>query len=139
MFIVQENNELAEIQAEYEDLLLKFETQVVFLWLFCFCKTSMHFGPFNLFKFYLQRIINEIQFDFLTRKLAETDLFLDVKYDVHSTFNLSESTIATDKNLSLRESEAIVVIKQLQEQVFSFLLILFLGFMCIYMHLFFSS
>ncbi|RVW92156.1 Kinesin-like protein KIN-7O [Vitis vinifera] len=85
-----ENNEVAEIQAEYEDLLLKFETQ---------------------------RTINEIQFDFLTRKLAEADLFLDVKYDDHSTYNLSTGTITTDKNLSLRESEAIVVIKQLQEQI----------------------
>ncbi|CBI30110.3 unnamed protein product, partial [Vitis vinifera] len=58
-----------------------------------------------------------IQFDFLTRKLAEADLFLDVKYDDHSTYNLSTGTITTDKNLSLRESEAIVVIKQLQEQI----------------------
>lgn len=131
LFILQENNEVAEIQAEYEDLLLKFETQVVFLMFFCFCKTLMHFGLFNLFIFYLQRTINEIQFDFLTRKLAEADLFLDVKYDDHSTYNLSTGTITTDKNLSLRESEAIVVIKQLQEQVFSFVSILFLLFMCV--------
>ncbi|RVW35955.1 Kinesin-like protein KIN-7O [Vitis vinifera] len=80
--LLHENNEVAEIQAEYEDLLLKFETQ---------------------------RTINEIQFDFLTRKLAEADLFLDVKYDDHSTYNLStDELLEMEKSSSQRNLDTIV-------------------------------
>ncbi|XP_024923871.3 kinesin-like protein KIN-7O isoform X3 [Ziziphus jujuba] len=66
------DNELAEMQAEYEDLLIRFESQ---------------------------RTESEIQIDYLTRKLAEA----------HSANYLTKGTT--------RESEAILVIKRLQEQI----------------------
>ncbi|GMP29014.1 hypothetical protein CsSME_00004309 [Camellia sinensis var. sinensis] len=84
-----ENTELEELQAEYEDLLLKFETQ----------------------------IMSEIEVDSLTRKLAEADLCLHEKCNAYSTYHLDKSTIHRDATKSLRESEAILVIKQLQEKI----------------------
>ncbi|KAK9289712.1 hypothetical protein L1049_007871 [Liquidambar formosana] len=89
--LVVENSELLEMQAEYEDLLLKFETQ---------------------------RTMSEIQIDCLARKLAEANLPLDMKYNDYSAHHLNVSAIIHgDKNISSRESEAILVIKQLQEQI----------------------
>ncbi|KAF8403637.1 hypothetical protein HHK36_011741 [Tetracentron sinense] len=82
------NNELVE-QAENEDLLLKFETQTA----------------------------NDIEIQCITNTLAETELLSDVKYIGSSTCQLSGNTFHGDRNLSLRESEAILVIKQLQEQI----------------------
>uniref|UniRef100_A0A7N2M351 Kinesin-like protein n=1 Tax=Quercus lobata TaxID=97700 RepID=A0A7N2M351_QUELO len=83
-------NELVEMQADYEDLLLKFETQ---------------------------RTMSEIQIDCLTRKLAEADLFWGEKSNDYSLYYANKGTINGDKNDSLRESEAILVIKRLQEQI----------------------
>lgn len=83
--LLVESNELEEFQAEYEDLLLKFETQ---------------------------RTMSEIQIDFLTRKLAEADLYLDEKPN-----SLNRSATLSDATKCLRESEAILVIKQLQEKI----------------------
>ncbi|THF98498.1 hypothetical protein TEA_005993 [Camellia sinensis var. sinensis] len=88
--LLVENNELEELQAEYEDLLLKFETQ---------------------------KIMSEIEVDSLTRKLAEADLCLHEKCNAYSTYHLDKSTIHRDATKSLRESEAILVIKQLQEKI----------------------
>ncbi|XAR54557.1 hypothetical protein NMG60_11029746 [Bertholletia excelsa] len=85
-----ENNELKELQAEYEELLLKFETQ---------------------------RTMSKIQIDYLTRKLTEANLCLDGKSNVCSTNHLSKSTIHGDATKSLKESDAILVIKQLQEKI----------------------
>ncbi|THF97261.1 hypothetical protein TEA_008089 [Camellia sinensis var. sinensis] len=87
--LLVENTELEELQAEYEDLLLKFETQ----------------------------IMSEIEVDSLTRKLAEADLCLHEKCNAYSTYHLDKSTIHRDATKSLRESEAILVIKQLQEKI----------------------
>ncbi|GFY98129.1 P-loop containing nucleoside triphosphate hydrolases superfamily protein [Actinidia rufa] len=88
--LLAENNELEGFQAEYEDLFLKFETQ---------------------------RTMSEIQIDYLTRKLADADLYLDEKSNSYSTSHLNKSTIHNDATKSLRESEAILVIKQLQEKI----------------------
>ncbi|KAA8517248.1 hypothetical protein F0562_017500 [Nyssa sinensis] len=85
-----ENNELAEMRAEYEDLFLKFQAQ---------------------------RTMSDIQINFLTRKLAETDFYLDEKSNDYSTYHPSKGTIHGDATISSRESEAILVIKQLQEKI----------------------
>nr|XP_011469371.1 PREDICTED: centromere-associated protein E isoform X2 [Fragaria vesca subsp. vesca] len=85
-----QDNELFDLQGEYEDLLVEFETQ---------------------------RTCSEIQIDFLTRKLAEADMFsVDVHND-YSTSCVKKGAINVDKNVSLRQSEAILVIKRLQEQI----------------------
>ncbi|KAB2631162.1 centromere-associated protein E [Pyrus ussuriensis x Pyrus communis] len=73
------DNELGDLQAEYENLLIKFETQ---------------------------RTSSEIQIDCLTRKLAEADMFSGAM-----------CTINGENNVSLREPDAILVIKRLQEQI----------------------
>ncbi|KAH9680265.1 kinesin-like protein KIN-7O [Citrus sinensis] len=85
-----EDNELLELQAEYEDLLLKFESH---------------------------RTKSEMQIDFLTRKLAEVDCFCNLKCDDSSTYYVNECAPYGDKNASIRESEANLVIKQLQEKI----------------------
>ncbi|XP_035544828.1 kinesin-like protein KIN-7O isoform X3 [Juglans regia] len=85
-----EGNELIEMQADYEDLLLKFETQ---------------------------RTVNEIQIDCLIRKLGEADLLWGENSKNYSMHHVNQCTINGDKNVSLRESEAILVIKRLQEQI----------------------
>ncbi|XP_022883152.1 kinesin-like protein KIN-7O [Olea europaea var. sylvestris] len=80
-----ENNELADLQAEYENLLLK-------------------------------RTMSNIKIDYLTRKLAEAELYVDGKYKdstAQSTIDIS----LPDENKSLRELDAIIVIKQLQEKI----------------------
>ncbi|CAK7340219.1 unnamed protein product [Dovyalis caffra] len=85
-----EDNEWAEIQVEYEDLLLKFETQ---------------------------RTMSEIQIDCLRTQHAEANLFQCAKCSNCLTSASNKSTNNLDKNVSLRESEAIIVIKQLQEKI----------------------
>ncbi|KAJ6700108.1 hypothetical protein OIU79_013199 [Salix purpurea] len=85
-----EDHEWAEIQVEYEDLLQKLETQ---------------------------RTTSEIQIDCLRRQLGEPHLFECLKCRNCLTSDGNTSTNYLDKNVSLRESEAIVVIKQLQEKI----------------------
>ncbi|OMO99839.1 hypothetical protein CCACVL1_03590 [Corchorus capsularis] len=88
-----EDNELLELQTEYEDLLLKFETQ---------------------------RTMSEIQIDCLTRKLAETNTLnnnMKVNESNNRSFLHANKTNYGDKNVGLREYEAILVIKQLQEKI----------------------
>ncbi|XP_027069713.2 kinesin-like protein KIN-7O isoform X2 [Coffea arabica] len=84
-----ENSELEEIQAEYEDLLIKFETE---------------------------RIMSEIQQDYLRRRLVEADLSQEEKFKESFAENKTCKAhgCASDK---LSESEAILVIKQLQEKI----------------------
>ncbi|KAJ0098595.1 hypothetical protein Patl1_20895 [Pistacia atlantica] len=84
------DNELEELQAEYEDLLLKFESQ---------------------------RTMSEIQIDYLTRKLGEADLSCNMKFNDRSTHNVDKGTLYGDKSVNIRELEAILVIKQLQEKI----------------------
>ncbi|XP_071909918.1 kinesin-like protein KIN-7O isoform X2 [Coffea arabica] len=84
-----ENSELEEIQAEYEDLLIKFETE---------------------------RIMSEIQLDYLRSRLVEADLSQEEKFKESFAENMTCKAhgCASDK---LSESEAILVIKQLQEKI----------------------
>ncbi|KAM1079722.1 hypothetical protein TB2_014129 [Malus domestica] len=84
------DNELGDLQAEYEDLLIKYETQ---------------------------RTLSEIQIDCLTRKLAEADMLSGAMYNDYSKSFLNKGTINGDNNGSLREPEVILVIKRLQEQI----------------------
>lgn len=65
----------------------------------------------------MQRTVSEMQIDYLTRQLAEVDLFQAVKNNDCPTYHGYKSTNCVEKNVSLRESEAILVIKQLQEKV----------------------
>ncbi|XP_038702163.1 kinesin-like protein KIN-7O isoform X2 [Tripterygium wilfordii] len=85
-----DENELAETQAEYEDLLLKHETE---------------------------RTMGELQNDFLMRQLAEVALSDRVIHNECSMCTANRSNIYADNSISLRESEAIFVIKQLQEKI----------------------
>ncbi|XP_061965316.1 LOW QUALITY PROTEIN: kinesin-like protein KIN-7O [Populus nigra] len=85
-----EDHEWAEIQVEYEDLLQKLETQ---------------------------RTTSEIQIDCLRRQLGETNFIQCVKCSNCLTSDGNTSTNNLDKNVSLRESEAIIVIKQLQDKI----------------------
>ncbi|XVE95776.1 hypothetical protein REPUB_Repub02eG0129000 [Reevesia pubescens] len=87
-----EDSNLMELQTEYEDLLLKFETQ---------------------------RTMSEIQIDCLMRKLVEADSFHNMKHSeskYQSAFHANKTNYA-DKNIGSREFEAILVIKQLQEKI----------------------
>ncbi|KAB2608366.1 centromere-associated protein E [Pyrus ussuriensis x Pyrus communis] len=84
------DNELGDLQAEYEDLLIKYETQ---------------------------RTLSEIQIDCLTRKLAEADMLSGAMYNDYSKSYINKGTINGDNNGSLREPEVILVIKRLQEQI----------------------
>ncbi|XP_050228609.1 kinesin-like protein KIN-7O isoform X2 [Mercurialis annua] len=86
----QENHELAEMQAEYEQLLHNFETQ---------------------------RTLSEVQIDFLTRQLAEADLYKSANCNTRTTCNCFRDSNYVDKDATLRESEAISVIKHLQEKI----------------------
>ncbi|GLT88112.1 hypothetical protein SLE2022_061510 [Rubroshorea leprosula] len=85
-----EENDIVEMQAEYEDLLLKFETQ---------------------------KTMSDIQIDCLTRKLAENDLSHGIKCDDYTAFNDNKIDSYLGKDISLQESEAIIVIKQLHEKI----------------------
>ncbi|KAK2634402.1 hypothetical protein Ddye_029194 [Dipteronia dyeriana] len=85
-----EDNELVALQAEYEELLLKYESQ---------------------------KTVSEINIDCLRRKLAEADLIHDVYCNDPSTHHVNKGAFCWDKNVSVRESEAIIVIKQLQEKI----------------------
>ncbi|KAK3228736.1 hypothetical protein Dsin_000617 [Dipteronia sinensis] len=85
-----EDNELGALQAEYEELLLKYESQ---------------------------KTVSEINIDCLRRKLAKADLIHDVNCNDPSTHHVNKGAFCWDKNVSVRESEAIIVIKQLQEKI----------------------
>ncbi|XP_047307060.1 kinesin-like protein KIN-7O [Impatiens glandulifera] len=85
-----ENKDLEEMRVEYEDLLLKFETQT---------------------------IISDIQIDYLTRKRAEADSCVVEKPSITATCNLNSSIVHGETASSCREPEAILVIKQLQEKI----------------------
>ncbi|RWR91208.1 kinesin-like protein KIN-7O isoform X1 [Cinnamomum micranthum f. kanehirae] len=84
-----ENSDVLDMQAEYEDLLLKFETQ---------------------------GITKDIQIECLAKKLAEAECNPE-RTTSTSTCHLSECVSRGGKALTSRESEAILVIKQLQDQI----------------------
>lgn len=84
-----ENSELAQIEAEYEDLVLKFETE---------------------------RTMSEIQLDYLRRRLAVAGLSQDGKYEVYFAEQNGEESHGT-VDQQLQESETILIIKQLQDKI----------------------
>ena len=59
----------------------------------------------------LQKTTSDLKISYLTRRLEEAGLCVDNTAD--------DSTIHTNKNERLDESEAILVIKELQEKVYS--------------------
>ncbi|XP_010276627.1 PREDICTED: kinesin-like protein KIN-7O isoform X2 [Nelumbo nucifera] len=81
-----ESSELVEMQVEYEDLLLEFETQ---------------------------RTVKDIEIECLTKRLAAAECYSNGICTDSSFCHISRG----DRKLSLRESEAILVIKKLQEQI----------------------
>ncbi|XP_027337202.1 kinesin-like protein KIN-7O [Abrus precatorius] len=84
-----EDTNFLELQAEYENLLLKFETQ---------------------------RTMSEIQIESLRKQLIEANS-LHSKESTDCLNNPSSAKLNGEKNLHLRELEAILVIKRLQEQI----------------------
>ncbi|KAK2979753.1 hypothetical protein RJ640_003492 [Escallonia rubra] len=88
--LLHENHELVEMQEEYEDLLQKFETQ---------------------------KTISDIQIDYLTKQLGEAGFHMDEKSQDNSSCHINECTTPGKSNLLMTKSEAIIVIKQLQEKI----------------------
>jgi hypothetical protein len=79
--------------------------------------------------------MDEIQIDFLTRKLIEADFCWVEKSNDYSMYHINKDSVNGDKNVSIRESEAILVIKRLQEQVyvnFFFLLTLYVPYLILF-------
>lgn len=65
----------------------------------------------------MQKTISDARIDYLTRKLAEADLLLDAKDRSINALEVN-ATSFPDGNRNLRDTDAILVIKQLQEKVF---------------------
>ncbi|XP_061367839.1 kinesin-like protein KIN-7O [Gastrolobium bilobum] len=84
-----EDNKFLELQAEYENLLLKFETQ---------------------------RTMSEIHIESLKKQLAEANS-LDSTESIDCLNYASSVNFNGAKDMSFRESETILVIKKLQEQI----------------------
>lgn len=73
--------------------------------------------------------MSDIQIDCLMRKLVEDESLHNMKHcesSDHSAFLANKINYA-DKNIGLRESEAILVIKQLQEKVYFIIFINYLS------------
>ncbi|KAL5542545.1 hypothetical protein UlMin_010255 [Ulmus minor] len=83
-----EDNELAKLQLEYEDLLIRYESQ---------------------------RTESEMQIDYLKGKLAEYDT--SGRSKDYSAYDVDKDTNIGDRNFDSKESEAILVIKRLQEKI----------------------
>lgn len=63
--------------------------------------------------------MSDIKIDCLTRKLAEVDQSWDANCGDHSpNYHVKRGDCNGDKHISLRESEAILITKRLQERVF---------------------
>ncbi|KHN06652.1 Kinesin-related protein 4 [Glycine soja] len=89
---MEEDNKFLELQAEYESLFLKFETQ---------------------------RTISEIQIESLRKQLIEETSLqcLHSKESIDSLNYAHSGSLNADKNVNFRESDAILVIKRLQDQI----------------------
>ncbi|KAG4944198.1 hypothetical protein JHK85_048844 [Glycine max] len=90
---MEEDNKFLELQAEYESLFLKFETQ---------------------------RTISEIQIESLRKQLIEETSLqcLHSKESIDSLNYAHSGSLNADKNVNFRESDAILVIKRLQDQLY---------------------
>ncbi|CAM8963032.1 unnamed protein product [Rhodiola kirilowii] len=84
------NQDYDRLSKDYEDLLVKFESQL---------------------------IESEIKIECLTRMLADTILLEDISNKTDSVDILLQSVVHIGKNTTLPESEAIHVIKRLQEKI----------------------
>ncbi|XP_068471595.1 kinesin-like protein KIN-7O isoform X3 [Phaseolus vulgaris] len=86
---MQEDHKFLELQAEYESLFLKFETQ---------------------------RTVSDIQLESLRKQLIDS-ISLHPKESVESLSYAYNGSLNVEKNANFRESDAILVIKRLQEQI----------------------
>ncbi|XP_022638159.1 kinesin-like protein KIN-7O isoform X3 [Vigna radiata var. radiata] len=86
---MQEDNKFLELQAEYESLFLKFETE---------------------------KTISDIQLESLRKQLIDSNSFHS-KESVESVNYANNGCLIVEKNANFRESDAILVIKRLQEQI----------------------
>lgn len=73
----------------------------------------------------MQKTVSEINIDCLRRKLAEADSHYDLSCDDAFIPLVSNTISKGDRTVSARESEAIIVIKQLQEKVFILFFLMF--------------
>ncbi|CAN0910145.1 Kinesin-like protein KIN-7O [Linum grandiflorum] len=87
---IAKDHDLSEIQEEYEELLLDSETQ---------------------------RTVSEVLIDCLRRQLVDSDNSLTRMQSDLAFLHDPESGNHKEKNISMRESEAILIIKQLQEKI----------------------
>ncbi|XP_022147755.1 kinesin-like protein KIN-7O isoform X2 [Momordica charantia] len=85
------DTDVVDVQAAYEDLLLRSESE---------------------------KTMSDIKIDCLTRKLAEVDQSWDANCGDHSpNYHVKRGDCNGDKHISLRESEAILITKRLQERI----------------------
>lgn len=101
------------MQTAYENLFLEFERHVSSSYFYAYNTVVLVFIITNISS--SQRITSDIQIDCLTRKLGETDR---IQKCLESTAHNTNSTSHSDENTSFRDSDAINVIKKLQEKVF---------------------
>ncbi|XP_073223691.1 kinesin-like protein KIN-7O isoform X4 [Cicer arietinum] len=87
---MQDDDKYLELQAEYENLLLKYETQIT---------------------------MSEIKIESLKKQLIEENFLLSTESIEYLNSSAHNVNFNGDKNLCFRESEAILVIKRLQEQI----------------------
>ncbi|XP_004497885.1 kinesin-like protein KIN-7O isoform X2 [Cicer arietinum] len=85
-----DDDKYLELQAEYENLLLKYETQIT---------------------------MSEIKIESLKKQLIEENFLLSTESIEYLNSSAHNVNFNGDKNLCFRESEAILVIKRLQEQI----------------------
>lgn len=100
------------MRAEYENLLLQFESQVSPLYAVYLINEDGILSFHIANSFLLKRTTSEIQIDYLTRRLAEAT----------NTSGIDEKAIQLPTVRSLNEVETNLVIEQLQEKVESYIL-----------------
>ncbi|KAK2994440.1 hypothetical protein RJ640_001256 [Escallonia rubra] len=64
-----------------------------------------------------KKTISDIQIDYLTKQLGEAGFHMDEKSQDNSSCHINECTTPGKSNLLMTKSEAILVIKQLQEKI----------------------
>lgn len=100
------------MRAEYENLLLQFESQVSPLYAVYLINEDSILSFHIAKSFLLKRTTSEIQIDYLTRRLAEAT----------NTSGIDEKAIQLSTVRNLNEVETNLVIEQLQEKVESYIL-----------------
>lgn len=106
---------MAEMQTEYENLLMEFESHVSFSYFYVY-NTVVVLVFLIITNFSSsQRITSYVQIDCLMRKLAETE---GIQKCRECTSHDTNSASHSDGNTDFRDSDAINVINRLQEKVF---------------------